>query len=218
MRPINEIIVHCSATRPEWMDGHSVQAQAAEIDRWHRERNWKQIGYHYVVGRSGDVVEGRPIEHVGAHTKAHNTGTIGICLIGGHGGGASDAFSDNFTPAQDRALRRLIAQLRAEYPAIKKISGHNDYTNLKTCPTFRVKPWLEGKVAEAPKERQSVAQSRTVQASVVQGASAVGGAVGAINGLSGTAQIVALVCCAAVLIAGIVVFRERIKHWANGVR
>ena len=218
MRHINEIIVHCSATRPEWMEGHSVQSQAEEIDRWHRGRGWKQIGYHYVIGRQGDLAEGRPIENVGAHTKGHNTASIGICLIGGHGGGSSDSFSDNFTPAQDRALRRLIAQLRAEYPSIKKVSGHNDYTNLKTCPTFRVKPWLEGVDVNPPKERHSASQSRTVQASVVQSASAVGGAVGALNALSGTAQVVAIAGCIVIALLAMFIMRERLKAWASGWR
>lgn len=70
----------------------------------------------------------------------------------------------------------------------------------------------------ASRNRSTPAQSRTVQASVVQGASAVGGAVGALNALSGTAQIVALVGC--FVIAGLALFiiRERLKAWASGWR
>ena len=218
MRQINEIIIHCTATRPEWMQDSSVQDKVKEIDRWHRERGFSMVGYHFVVDRDGSIGEGRPLAKAGAHVKGHNTGTIGVSLVGGHGGAANDAFSDNFTEAQNRALRKLIARLQEQYPTITKISGHNDYTNAKTCPTFQVKPWFDNKTAAPVKERTSPAQSKTVQASVVQGASAVGGAIGALNALDGTAQIVALVCCAAVLIAGIVVFRERLKHWANGVR
>ena len=43
MRNINLIIVHCSAT-PEGRD-----VSVADIDRWHRERGFDGIGYHYVV-------------------------------------------------------------------------------------------------------------------------------------------------------------------------
>jgi lysozyme len=69
-----------------------------------------------------------------------------------------------------------------------------------------------------PKQRESAAQSRTVQASVVQGASAIGGAVGALNALDGAAQIVALVGCILVVLLAVFILRERLKAWASGWR
>jgi len=48
MRPVNEIIVHCTAT-PE---GRPVTI--ADIDRWHRQRGWSGIGYHRVIGLNGE--------------------------------------------------------------------------------------------------------------------------------------------------------------------
>ena len=71
---------------------------------------------------------------------------------------------------------------------------------------------------EAPQGRTSAAQSRTVQSSVVQGATAVGGAVGALNSLDGTAQIIALVGCFVIGALALFILRERIKHWSAGVR
>ena len=68
------------------------------------------------------------------------------------------------------------------------------------------------------KNRSKPAQSRTVQASVVQGASAIGGAVGALNALDGTAQIVALVGCFAIAALALLIMRERLKAWASGWR
>ena len=72
--------------------------------------------------------------------------------------------------------------------------------------------------AMPPKSRSTPAQSRTVQASVVQGASAVGGAVGALNALDGTAQVVALVGCFAIAVMALLIMRERLKAWASGWR
>lgn len=43
MRKINLIVVHCTAT-PEGRD-----VTVADIDRMHRAKGWKCIGYHYVV-------------------------------------------------------------------------------------------------------------------------------------------------------------------------
>lgn len=70
----------------------------------------------------------------------------------------------------------------------------------------------------APKSRSTPAQSRTVQASVAQTASAVGGAVGAVNMLDGTAQIVALVGFFIVGALALFIMKERLKAWAAGWR
>ena len=69
-----------------------------------------------------------------------------------------------------------------------------------------------------PKSRSKPTQSRTVQATVVQGASAVGGAVGALNALDGTAQIVALAGCILIAAMAMFIMRERLKAWASGWR
>ena len=43
MRKIKEIIIHCSATK----EGRNYTV--ADIDRWHRERGFFCIGYHFVI-------------------------------------------------------------------------------------------------------------------------------------------------------------------------
>jgi len=152
MRPLHEIIIHCTDTRPNWWADKSAQQKVDEVRRWHvQDRGWSDIGYHFLIDRDGTVVEGRPLERVGAHTKGKNTGTIGISLFGGHGGAANDDFLDNFTEDQERALRILIRKLQDDYPSITSISGHNQWA-AKACPTFSVPAWLEGarKVKAAP--------------------------------------------------------------------
>lgn len=47
MRKINEIIVHCTATAV------GKNFKAADIDRWHRDRDMRCIGYHHVVDLDG---------------------------------------------------------------------------------------------------------------------------------------------------------------------
>ena len=223
MRKIDEIIIHCTATRPDWWTGTSADVKTNEVRNWHTSKGWSDIGYHYLIDRDGTVVTGRPLDRTGAHVKGHNTGTVGISLFGGFGGSAGDSFADNFTEDQERALLDLIAKLKADHPSITKISGHNQYA-AKACPCFSVPAWL--KKAQSPKMKppvedekpRALAQSKTMQASVVQGASAVGGAVAAFQALDGTAQIIAMTGCILITLLAMFIMKERLKAWASGWR
>ena len=57
-----------------------------------------------------------------------------------------------------------------------------------------------------------------MQSSVAQGATAVGGAVGALNSLDGTAQIIALVGCFVIGALALFILRERLVKWSAGIR
>lgn len=149
MRALTEIIVHCTATRPEWLDGKPTADKVAEIKRWHVQGNgWSDIGYHWLIDRDGTVAEGRSMERNGAHVKGKNTGTVGISLVGGHGGSETDLPQDNFTAEQMAALRKLIGNLQFDYPSITKVTGHNQYA-AKACPCFNVPAWWNEKPAKA---------------------------------------------------------------------
>lgn len=206
--PVTEIFVHCSATRPEWMAGSPLSEKIKEITRWHRAKGWGAIGYHYVIDADGTVGTGRD-EHVpGAHVAGHNTGSIGICLIGGHGSSENDPFSKNYTPEQEIALLNLIEDIKTR-AKISKVRGHNEVA-AKACPGFNVKRWLDRKPAKA-----KITESTTVQASAAQIASGAAGGVTAIAALDGYAQVIALVICAVVIAAGAWIMRERIRKWAR---
>ena len=135
---VQEAIIHCSATRPNWMALNTFEEQVAELRRWHmQDRGWRDIGYHRVIGRNGELAIGRSLYEIGAHVAGHNAGTIGICLLGGHGSSATDRFEDHFTPEQAHTLRVYLADLASLTP-LKKISGHNEYA-AKACPGFTVR-------------------------------------------------------------------------------
>lgn len=141
--PVQEIIVHCSATRPEWMAGRPIEEKRAEIKRWHLQNGWSDIGYHWLIDRDGAIIAGRAETVVGAHTVGKNSGTIGICLIGGFGSAETDRFDQHFTSLQDAALRLTIDGIKKR-TQIKRVSGHNEYA-AKACPGFNVPSWLKGK-------------------------------------------------------------------------
>ena len=127
MRSINEIIVHCAATR----EGRDFTVE--DITRWHKARGFATIGYHYVIYRDGSIHEGRPLEQIGAHCVGHNKHSIGICYIGGC---ASDGKTpkDTRTPEQKEALLALLRRLKARFPNAT-IHGHRDFA-AKACPSY----------------------------------------------------------------------------------
>ena len=214
MRPINEIIVHCAVTPPSWGGNMTPEQQRDEIRRWHvEERGWSDIGYHYVITRNGVVVQGRPLDKIGAHVKGHNKGTIGVCLVGGKGGTAHDKFRENFTKEQDFALRKLIDELKDRFVSLNKVSGHNEYA-AKACPCFNVQEWITGGMSS----QKSITQSTTMKASAAQVVAGVGTAGTAIGALDGDAQKIVLVFAGVVILGALWIMRERIKKWANGVR
>lgn len=71
MRTITEIIIHCTATRPD------ANCTVESIRRYHKSLGWHDIGYHYVIYPDGSVHSGRPVEEVGAHCPGH-TPTVSV--------------------------------------------------------------------------------------------------------------------------------------------
>jgi N-acetylmuramoyl-L-alanine amidase len=129
MRTISKIIVHCTAT-PEGRD-----VTVADIDRWHRQRGFRCIGYHYVIYLDGSVHQGRPISEIGAHCLGQNNHSIGICYVGGLAKDGKTA-KDTRTDAQKAALVKLITELRRQFPNAT-LHGHREFAN-KACPCFDV--------------------------------------------------------------------------------
>lgn len=128
MRKIDQIIIHCSAT-PE---GRNVTV--ADIDRWHRARGFRGIGYHYVVYLDGTIAAGRDEQLAGAHCRGHNQRSIGVCYVGGCDAGMRP--KDTRTPAQRAALRRLVSELQQRYPGAT-VHGHREFA-AKACPSFDI--------------------------------------------------------------------------------
>lgn len=127
---VEKIIIHCSAT-PEGRD-----VTAAEIDRWHRARGFRRIGYHYVVRLDGTVEKGRPEDEIGAHCLGENARSLGVCYIGGINRDTLKP-KDTRTAAQRIALRKLVRELQARHPGAT-VHGHYEFA-AKACPCFKIK-------------------------------------------------------------------------------
>ena len=130
MRKINKIIIHCTAT-PEGRE-HNV----SDIRRWHLKRGFSDIGYHYLIHIDGKIEVGRPLHRIGAHTSGENTGSIGVCYVGGMDKDMKKA-KDTRTQAQKDSLVKLLHELIYKYNKDMTIHGHNEFSN-KKCPSFNV--------------------------------------------------------------------------------
>lgn len=135
MRQINEIIVHCSATKP------SQKVTVADITRWHQQRGWRTIGYHYVIYQDGSVHPGRKEAEVGAHVSGRNAKSLGVCYIGGLDDKTGKP-KDTRTEAQKQSLLELLIALKHKYPTAT-IHGHNEFA-AKACPCFDAKTEYKG--------------------------------------------------------------------------
>jgi len=137
MRNIDTIVVHCS---------DSLWGNSEVIDGWHRQRGWKEIGYHYVIGNGyptllsfknkfpeveldGKVESGRNLKIPGAHVRGHNFTSIGICLIG----------KQTFTSKQIASLLSLIGAIvetKNLCPDGVQVFGHHELDKKKSCPNL----------------------------------------------------------------------------------
>ena len=125
-KAITEIIVHCTATPAGRKLG------VADIDRYHRQRGFEMIGYHYLVLLDGTVEQGRACDYVGAHCLGHNDRSIGVAYVGGLDSSGRPA--DTRTDAQRRAMAALLAELCRRYRGAT-IHGHCEFA-AKACPCF----------------------------------------------------------------------------------
>ena len=133
MKKVEKIIIHCSATRE---GDDSINAEV--IDRWHKKRGWKGIGYDFLVLIDGSIEPGRMINKCGAHTKGLNCSSVSICYVGGveseRDSKGKYPAKDTRTPEQKETLLELLQVLRKIYPEAK-IHGHRDFA-AKACPSF----------------------------------------------------------------------------------
>lgn len=124
----SRITVHHAGNQPNY---HTVKnAVIHDLDgilTAHRERNYGDIGYHFVVDYGGRVWEGRSLTYEGAHVSHQNEGNIGIMLQG------------NFemqkpSEIQTFAAKRLVQLLRNRFSVDREcVYGHRDL-GASVCP------------------------------------------------------------------------------------
>ena len=126
---------------------HHAEAKSAsveEVNRWHLERGWTGIGYHFYIRKDGRIYRGRPEWAVGAHAQGHNSRAIGICVEGSY-------MTETMPQAQFDALVGLVREEMAKYPGAK-VLRHRD-VNSTDCPGVNY-PWKALLAALSPEKKE----------------------------------------------------------------
>lgn len=129
MNGITKITIHHDGMAPSYLTKHASVAERIEkIRKYHTGNNgWGDIGYHYIVDRTGRVWEGRPIQYQGAHVRNNNEHNIGILVLGNF---------DKQSPssAQINALYTATKALTKQHQIKTKLVRSHQEINKTACP------------------------------------------------------------------------------------
>ena len=134
MRPINHIVIHCTATQPT--------ATVEAIKRyWKEVMKWNSPGYHYLIEESGKVNILQPIEKISNGVAGFNHSSIHVSYVGGVD--KSGKAKDTRSIEQKEAMLKIVKELKTKFPNAK-ILGHKDFPKVnKACPSFDVFAWVK---------------------------------------------------------------------------
>lgn len=147
MNTPDKIIIHHSGGTDANPLADTSNQTAEIIKSWHLQKGWSDIGYNWVIEKTGKVVKGRDEDKDGAHTIGQNSSSIGICVVGN--------FDATYpTKEQETSLSKLMLDIITRYPAITKeaIYPHRKYA-VKTCYGNHLKDdWAKNLIKEPQKE------------------------------------------------------------------
>jgi hypothetical protein len=126
----NTVVIHHSAIALDTNETmRSVQDLHMNVNRW------ADIGYHYGIDRNGVIYEGRDIRVRGASVARHNTGVIGVVVMG-------NFEIDTPLDVQLTALQTLVNWLAATY-ALTHLAGHSEFNPESLCPGKNLSVYLD---------------------------------------------------------------------------
>ena len=126
---IKKVILHCSATKdyaPDHKKFNSINTET--IRKWHiHDRNFSDVGYHYIILRDGTIEKGREDNVIGAHCYGYNSESLGVCIVG----------TSLPTDYQVKSLKKLYMDILDKYGVdYNNWFGHYEYNKHKECPSI----------------------------------------------------------------------------------
>lgn len=134
MKPLHDveaIIVHHTASPAE-------STTLEKVDRWHRDRGFDSIGYHYLIEWDGwvaSVRHGRPDHMRGAHClNGWNRKSLGVCVVGSWEDTPWDEMPDELRWV---LVDLVVSLLRINELDVDCVLGHREaHPGHTVCPGF----------------------------------------------------------------------------------
>lgn len=126
------VVVHHSVE----YDGDDLSTVRHIQDLHMDDRGWADIAYHFLVGKTGQVFEGRALNARGTHVEYYNTGSVGVVFLG-------DFEVEQPTAPQLEQGRRLIDWLALRLE-LTHLAGHFEFNETTACPGPNLIPYLDG--------------------------------------------------------------------------
>ncbi|KAJ4445308.1 hypothetical protein ANN_07113 [Periplaneta americana] len=81
--PVPFVLIHHTYQPGFCNTSTSCERSMRGMQNYHKnDQKWDDIGYHFCIGGTGQVYEGRGWDVVGTHAPNYNSRSIGICFIG----------------------------------------------------------------------------------------------------------------------------------------
>lgn len=123
-RRVHTVFLHCSATGLPHLDSPLT------IEKWHLQRGFAEIGYHFYTNRFARTFYCRDINKIPAAQYKYNVGSIALCAFGLH--------IEDFSSDMMEETRRICFEIDRAYDAIGvelRFRGHREVAN-KLCPVY----------------------------------------------------------------------------------
>lgn len=115
---------------------HDDLSSVLDVQTLHREeRQWADIGYHYLIGKEGAIYEGRPLEVRGVHVGGYNTGSVGVCLLGN--------FMEELPTSPQIESTTALVQWLTQRLGLTHLGSHRQFNSETLCPGDNLLPYLD---------------------------------------------------------------------------
>lgn len=146
MGKVRYIVWHTAA---HGVGGKDHDTNIDQVRSWHKDRGWKDVGYHFLVRKDGTIQRGRKLDddnvlesdEIGTHVYGINSESVGICFSG-HGDISPHTVAQRIAGLE--LTRRLMQQFGV---SVENVIGHREinrlvaeglypanYRTSKTCP------------------------------------------------------------------------------------
>jgi hypothetical protein len=136
MGRVERITIHHDAINSSDVTSQSAATRRLNsIRQGHLQRDFADIGYHFIVDPQGKIWEGRPLRFQGAHVKDQNERNMGVMVMG-------NFMEQRPTPAALAALDAFVAsQMHRFAIPLSRVKTHKELAPTE-CPGTNLQRYM----------------------------------------------------------------------------